>query len=292
MTPFITIFTPAYNRAYTLPRTYESLKNQKCKDFIWLVVDDGSTDNTAELIKKWQKEDNGFEIRYIYKKNGGMHTAHNTAYENIDTELNICIDSDDALAENAIELIHKNWNNTDKNKYAGLLGLDADFDGKIIGKGFPKDLSETTLGDYYSNGGFGDKKLVLRTDIVKKYPKYPVFENEKLVPLGILYSAIDRDYKLCIIDDVLCNVEYMADGSTKNMFRQYYKNPNGFRYSRIFLMPDKRSFKKKIILYSHYIAESLLSKKPIFKDALDKGITLFSLPFGLGLYFLILIRNK
>ena len=83
--PFLTVFTPAYNRAYTLPRTYESMKQQKNTDFIWLIVDDGSSDNTAELVKQWQQEENDFEIQYVYKENGGMHTAHNTAYALIDT---------------------------------------------------------------------------------------------------------------------------------------------------------------------------------------------------------------
>ena len=93
--PILTIFTPAYNRAHTLPRTYDSLCGQSCKNFIWLIIDDGSTDNTAELVRDWQNCDNGFEIQYIYKENGGMHTAHNAAYANIRTELNTCIDSDD-----------------------------------------------------------------------------------------------------------------------------------------------------------------------------------------------------
>ena len=107
--PTLTVFTPAYNRAHTLPRTYESLCRQKCKQFIWMIIDDGSTDNTAELVKGWQSRSNGFPIRYIYKENGGMHTAHNTAYANIDTELNVCIDSDDMLADNAVELILNKW---------------------------------------------------------------------------------------------------------------------------------------------------------------------------------------
>ena len=89
----LTVFTPAYNRAHTLPRTYESLCNQKCKDFCWLIIDDGSTDDTEQLVKGWMEKDNGFEIQYIYKENGGMHTAHNTAYENITTELNGCFES-------------------------------------------------------------------------------------------------------------------------------------------------------------------------------------------------------
>ena len=139
----LTVFTPAYNRAHTLPRTYESLCQQKCKDFIWLIVDDGSQDNTAELVRLWQARDNGFEIRYIYKENGGMHTAHNTAYEHIDTELNTCIDSDDKLAPDAVEKILRKWDQVKDQGYAGIIGLDADFEGKIIGKGKHEDLLET-----------------------------------------------------------------------------------------------------------------------------------------------------
>ena len=180
----LTVFTPAYNRAHTLPRTYESLCQQKCKDFIWLIVDDGSQDNTAELIRQWQARDNGFEIRYIYKENGGMHTAHNTAYEHIDTELNTCIDSDDKLAPDAVEKILRKWDQVKDQGYAGIIGLDADFEGKIIGKGFPEGLTETTVVGYYAAGGSGDKKLVYRTDIINQYPPYPVFEGEKYVSLA------------------------------------------------------------------------------------------------------------
>ena len=84
----LTVFTPAYNRAHTLHRCYESLCRQKCKQFKWLIIDDGSSDNTKELVESWLKEDSGFEIIYHYKENGGMHTAHNAAYQLIDTELN------------------------------------------------------------------------------------------------------------------------------------------------------------------------------------------------------------
>ena len=139
----LTVFTPAYNRAHTLSRTYKSMLRQDCKDFVWLIVDDGSTDNTAELVREWQSRDNGFEIRYIYKENGGMHTAHNTAYANIDTELNTCIDSDDALADGAVRKILEKWNEVRGLGYAGIMGLDADMNtGKVIGCGFPEDLTE------------------------------------------------------------------------------------------------------------------------------------------------------
>ena len=171
----LTIFTPAYNRAHTLPRTYEILQKQECKDFIWLIVDDGSTDGTADLVKSWQKEENGFEIQYIYKENGGMHTAHNTAYENICTELNVCIDSDDKMAPGAIGKIKQTWEKVREKGYAGLIALDADFSGNVIGKGFPDGMRDTTLGGYYAAGGLGDKKLIYRTDVINSVPPYPVF---------------------------------------------------------------------------------------------------------------------
>lgn len=290
--PFLTVFTPAYNRAYTLPRTYESLKQQKNTDFVWLVVDDGSSDDTAQLVKRWQEEENGFEIRYVYKENGGMHTAHNTAYEHMDTELNVCIDSDDALAPDAVQIIADAWNRVRHQGYAGLLGLDAEFDGKVIGAGFPQDLTETTLGEYYRKGGRGDKKLVLRTDVVRQYPPYPTFDGEKFVPLGSLYTMIDKDYKLSVVDAVLCLVEYMPDGSTQNMIRQYYRNPNGFRYGRLVSLSAPQTFKNKMKLYIHYAAESVLAGKPILKDAPSKILGLVSAPFGAVLAWTIRRKCK
>ena len=184
----LTVFTPAYNRAYSIHLCYESLLRQTCKDFVWLVVDDGSEDETADLIKEWQKRDNGFEIKYVYKKNGGMHTAHNTAYENIDTLLNVCIDSDDYMTDDAVEKIVSFWQKYGSEKYAGIIALDCTKDGEIIGSHLEHDRKDTTLSGFYSRGGKGDKKLIYRTDVMKKYPPYPVFEGEKYVSLAYKYS--------------------------------------------------------------------------------------------------------
>ena len=290
--PFLTVFTPAYNRAYTLPRTYESMKQQRNTDFIWLIVDDGSSDNTAELVKAWQAEENDFEIQYIYKENGGMHTAHNTAYAMIDTELNTCVDSDDALAPDAVQIIFDAWQKVKDKGYAGLLALDSEFGGKLIGKGFPEGLTETTLGAYYRNGGSGDKKLILRTDVVRQYPPYPTFEGERFVPLGNLYTMIDRDYKLSVLDEVVCLVEYMPDSSTNNMIRQYYRNPNGFRYGRLVSLTEQLTAKRKLKVYIHYAAESILAGKPILKDAPSKPLALMSIPFGAALSLYIKFRCR
>lgn len=289
--PTLTVFTPAYNRAHTLGRTYESLLNQKCKDFIWLIVDDGSTDCTANLVRSWQKKNNGFEIQYIYKENGGMHTAHNTAYANISTELNVCIDSDDCMAENAISIIISKWNEVRDKGYAGLIGLDADFDGIVIGEGFKKSLYETTLTGYYAAGGKGDKKLVYRTDVIKAYPEYPVFDGEKYVALAYKYRLIDQDYELAVLPEVLCNVEYQADGSSGTMWKQYLTNPKGFAFWRKVCMQYPESKKRLLVDCIHYCSSSIISKNSKYIcESPKKVLTVLCTPAGWVVT--VLIRKK
>ena len=286
MTAFLTVFTPAYNRAGTIKRTYQSLLNQDNKDFIWLVIDDGSVDNTGELVKGWMKEDNGFEIQYIYKQNGGMHTAHNTAYENIHTELNVCIDSDDALAPGAVSSIYHKWQEVKDKGYAGLIGLDANMNtGEVIGTGFPEGMKETTLTGFYAAGGKGDKKLVYRTDVINKYPAYPVFEGEKYVALAYKYRLIDQDYKLAVLNKVLCNVEYQPDGSSATMYQQYVKNPKGFAFWRKVCMQYPESKKRLLIDCMHYVAESKLAgNKHYIQESPRKVLTALMVPAGKLLY--------
>lgn len=281
----LTVFTPAYNRAHTLPRTYKSLLQQECKDFIWLIVDDGSTDNTADLVKEWQQKENGFEIQYIYKKNGGMHTAHNVAYGNIHTELNICIDSDDCIAPGAVLKIKNVWENVRKQNYAGLIGLDADMNtGKVIGKGFPADMTETTLSGYYASGGAGDKKLVYRTDVINSVPPYPVFEGEKYVGLVYKYTLVDQKYKLAVLNEVLCDVEYQADGSSGTMFRQYLKNPKGFAFLRKINMQYPQSKKRLIMECIHYCSSSQIAhNRNYIKESPKKLLTVLCTPIGWAL---------
>lgn len=290
--PLITVFTPAYNRAYTLHLCYESLLRQTSKNFKWLIIDDGSTDNTRELVNSWIKKDNGFQIVYIYKENGGMHTAHNTAYENIDTELNVCIDSDDYMTDDAIEKIVDKWNTYKNEKYAGIVALDIYNNGEIIGKKLPNQQS-IKLCDYYSNGGKGDKKLIYRTEVINKYPQYPVFEGEKYVSLGYKYLLIDQDYDLLIMNEPVCVVEYMEDGSSRNMYKQYLKNPKGFAFLRKVHMKYDKTFKRKFITCVHYVSSSFISKnKSFIKESPSKLMTVLAIPFGFILYRLIIFKCK
>lgn len=289
----LTIFTPAYNRAHTLPRTYESLQKQDCKDFIWLIVDDGSTDNTGDLIKSWQEEKNDFEIQYIYKENGGMHTAHNVAYENIHTELNVCIDSDDRMSSGAVGKIKKVWEKVRDKGYAGIIALDSDFDGNIIGKGFPDDMTETTVGGYYASGGSGDKKLIYCTEIINSVPPYPVFSGEKYVGLVYKYTLVDQRYKMFVLNEIVCEVEYQVDGSTGTMWKQYLKNPNGFAFLRKVAMQYPTS---KVRLFKdciHYCSSSQIAKnKHYIEESPRKILTILCTPFGWILTRIIKRRSK
>ena len=290
---FLTIFTPAYNRAHTLIRTYDSLCAQDCKDFIWLIIDDGSIDNTASLIKSWSSKENGFKIQYIYKENGGMHTAHNTAYENIHTELNVCIDSDDRLALGAVKKIKNTWEKVKDKGYAGLIALDSDFSGNIIGKGFPEGMFETTLGGYYASGGTGDKKLIYRTEIIKSVPPYPVFPGEKYVGLVYKYTLIDQKYKLYVLNDVICEVEYQADGSSGTMWNQYLKNPKGFAFLRKIAMQYPTSKRRLIKDCIHYCSSSQIAEnKHYIKESPQKLLTILCTPLGWMLTYKIRKKAK
>lgn len=289
----LTIFTPTYNRAHTISRTYESMRKQTCQDFVWLIVDDGSEDGTRSLVEQWISDNNDFKIKYIYKENGGMHTAHNVAYENIDTELNMCIDSDDCLAANAVEKIYAKWNEIKAGNYAGIIGLDADMEGNIIGTDFPENLQETTLMGYYAKGGKGDKKLVYRTAIIKKYPEYPVFEGEKYFGLNYKYRLIDQDYKMAVLNAVLCNVEYQQDGSSATMWKQYLRNPKGFATLRILYLKYTVSNKRAFIDAAHYVSSSLIAKDWKFlKKSPKKGITLCAIPVGVILTYVTRVKGK
>ncbi|SCH20374.1 MULTISPECIES: glycosyltransferase family 2 protein [unclassified Romboutsia] len=288
----LTVFTPTYNRGYILHRCYESLKKQTCKDFKWLIVDDGSIDNTKELVDSWIKNDNGFEINYVYKENGGMHTAHNKAYELIDTELNVCIDSDDFMPDDSVEIITSFWKRNGSNKYSGIASLDNYKNGDIVGDKFPNKKS-MRLCDFYINGGTGDKNLIYRTDIMKKYPPYPEFEGEKFVPLDYKYLLADQEYELLILNKPTCTVEYLEDGSSRNIFKQYYKNPKGFAFMRKVHMKYDKKIKHRFKSSIHYVSSSIIMKN---KDALNESpqkiLTILAYPFGVLLYWLIRIKNR
>ena len=288
----LTVFTPAYNRAHTIGRTYESLCRQTNKDFCWLVVDDGSSDNTRQLVEEWIAEGK-IPIRYIYQKNQGMHGAHNTAYRNIETPLNTCIDSDDYMPDDAVENIITFWREHGSDDVAGIIGLDVTEDGKVIGTRFPEGMAKTTLQGFYQSGGRGDKKLVYRTDVIKRYPEYPLFEGERYVGLAYKYMLIDQDYELITLNEPLVVVEYQQDGSSFNMFKQYWNNPRGFAFFRKAEMVTTKSLKRKIKVCTHYVSSSIISRNWHFvQESPEKLLTFLCIPSGIALYSLIRYKVK
>lgn len=291
--PLLTIFTPTYNRAYILHRCYESLKRQSCKDFIWLIADDGSTDNTRQMVQNWQAQNNGFTIKYLYQENQGMHGAHNLAYDHIDTELNTCIDSDDYMPDEAVEKIINFWKSCNKDQsIAGFLALDAYENGEIIGTRFPENIMSATYYDYYYNFGVkGDKKFILRSELAKRYP-YPLFKGEKYVNLATKYSLLDIDFKFLNLNTVVCIVNYLEDGSTLNMFRQYVNNPKGFAYSRRICMAlPYTGIKFRFLQAVHYTSSCIISKDRLWlANSPRKGLTVLALPAGILLYSYIKIK--
>lgn len=290
----LTVFTPAYNRAYCLEELYKSLLRQSNKDFVWLIIDDGSTDNTKELVQKWSKSTKDFEIKYYYKENGGMHTAHNSAYELIDTELNVCIDSDDYMTDNAVELIINAWKQCDKrNQYAGIIALDIDNQGNVIGTDLSALDDIAHIRDFYLNGGRGDKKFIYRTDLITACPPYPVFEGEKYVSLAYKYSMLDDKYKMIVLNEAVCVVEYRNDGSSLNMWRQYIKNPKGFAFIRLEDMKRAKNIKSLYRNAIHYVSSSIFSKDINFiKRSPKKIATIIAIIPGILLNIIIRIKCK
>ena len=281
----LTIFTPAYNRAHTIGRTYESLCRQTCKDFEWLVIDDGSTDNTKELVAGWMKE-NKIPIRYIYQENQGMHGAHNTAYKNIHTELNTCIDSDDWMPDDAVEKIVNTWKKEGNLNLSGLVGLDIGENGSVIGTKFPEGQKTIKVGKFYEQGGKGDKKLVYRTDIINSVPEYPIFEGERYLGLAYKYLIVEEKYEMLVVDYPLVVVDYQQDGSSYSMYRQYWNNPKGWMFYRKFEMDHACSYKRKLKLSIHYIASCIRAKRVwCILDNSQPILTLILLPVGVAFYY-------
>lgn len=283
----LTVFTPTYNRAYCLPQLYHSLCAQTDKNFTWLVIDDGSVDETKKLVESWIK-DGQIVIQYCYKENGGMHSGHNKAYELVETPFNVCIDSDDYMPMDAVEIILEQIIDLPDDCY-GLVGLDGAPNGRLIGTAFPDDLEYAKLSDVYTVYGVkGDKKLVLKTELVKQFPPYPTFEYERFVPLGILYLMMDQQYKLKLINQVLCVVEYQEDGSTKNILKQYRRHPNGFAYSRVITINLSKNMKEQIKNAIHLVSSAIFAKniKWLFKSRRTL-LVLIVIPIGLLLNMFI-----
>ena len=211
-----TVFTPAYNRAYTLPRAYESLRAQTFRDFEWLIVDDGSKDNTRELVESWQAK-NEFPIRYIYQQNQGKPAGSNRATQEAQGELLLTLDSDDAALPHALERLKYYWDTIpvdQKHKFSAVSGLCQDQNGNLIGDKFPQDIMDTDTVELTFNYTIdGDKFGFQRTDVLKEFPfRTSPVPNPRFNCQGLTYLELSRKYKTRFVNEVLM-VYYVDNGS-------------------------------------------------------------------------------
>lgn len=221
----ITVFTPAYNRANLMPIAYKSLCKQTCKNFEWLIVDDGSTDNTEEVVNGFIQEGKT-PIRYVKKTNGGKHTAINRGLKEAKGELFLILDSDDSLPFDAVENILFEYEKVrGKSDLAGVCGLMAHHDGTLIGSGFPKDgMYVSSIDLRHQSGVTGDLMEVWKTDVIREYP-FPVVDGERFCPEVLVWNRIALKYKLYCFNKVVYYRDYLDGGLTDNIVRIRMKSP-------------------------------------------------------------------
>ena len=280
--PIVTVFTPTYNRGYILPALYKSLKQQTCSLFEWIVVDDGSTDNTEEIVLQWKQEEDIFSIIYVKTNNGGKHRAINRGTQLAKGKLFFIVDSDDYLADNAIErLIY--WENTitDKSAFAGVCCNRICFDGTLMGKTF----SGQSIDCYYHKrkkyGIEGDKAEAYYTSLLRQYP-FPTFENETFLNEGVVWNRISKaGYALRYFNEGLYFAEYREDGLTHHIREKMRENIQGtlLALKESFFLQERLIDRARVgSLYFYYGRKNRLNFSN-FRQNLQLTLTMFCFLF-------------
>lgn len=267
----LTILTPTYNRSDCLPKLYRSLKNQDNRDFLWMIVDDGSKDETEALVQSWIKE-GAVSIRWIGKENGGKHTALNAGIARIQTELTFIVDSDDWLPEDAVStILHYYRLYPRDNTLCGYSFLRFYPDGRVNEAFFPKEGERNTYVNVRINGGIGgDKAEVFFTEILKRYP-FPVFEGEKFLPEDLVWVQMSGPYEMIHINRCIYISDYLEGGLTRSGKRMKLKSPRGMMArSCVYLKDPAVNLKTKLkmaLLYNVYRQAA----KPLTKQEKEEG---------------------
>lgn len=222
----IAIFTPTYNRAYILENLYNSLLRQTIKDFYWLIIDDGSTDNTEDMVKGWIS-DSKIHIEYYKIKNSGKAAAMNFALDIIKGKLFFGVDSDDYLKDDAIEKIIRCYDNLDKDMIGMLAGMQNFRTNEPVTRYKGKKHRGKVKEVYDIKEISGDAALIYKTEIVKKY-RFPVFEGEKFVPESYFWDLLDQEGDIYILKEYICMVDYLEDGYTHKIKKVIFENPEGY----------------------------------------------------------------
>ncbi|MBP5384623.1 MAG: glycosyltransferase family 2 protein [Lachnospiraceae bacterium] len=275
----LTIFTPTYNRRDLLGRAYESLLKQTCRDFVWLIVDDGSSDDTGSLVAQWIREDR-IRIRYEYCENGGKMRAHNRGAKLCETEWFLCRDSDDILVPTAVEQIYACADAVGSKRVAGIVAHKGKSETETLyGSDFPVNGYSTLYG-LYLKGFRGETTLVYKTAILRAFP-FPEIEGEKYVPEDYIYDKIDQEHVLYVLPRIITVCELVSAGYTDSLKDLKEKNPQAW-----YLYYEQRARITPVSLLKwkylgFYIRYAKRCHKPLFRGALISPIfVLTGYPFA------------
>ncbi len=292
----LTVFTPAYNRAELLKRCYESMKRQTNQEFVWMIIDDGSTDGTQRLVQQWLQEGQSFSLVYHYKENGGLHTAYNEAIAHIRTPLCVCIDSDDFMPDDAVERILSFWQAYGSDEYAGIVGLDYCLDGSVIGDRLPEQKSVNLIDLFTGRYPIvnGDRTNVVRTQLYRKYAPMKVFPGEKNFNPHYMHLQISREYDFLVLNENLRFVEYQPGGMTDSILYQYRNSPNSFAEIRkLYLSFPGTTLRFRLRHSIHLVSSCTLAGDPFraFRESQSKLLTAIALLPGLLLAGYICLKT-
>lgn len=267
----ITIFTPTFNRAYTLPRLFESLKNQTFKNFEWLIVDDGSKDETEELVSGFISE-NQLNITYIKQENKGKHFAINNGLRLAKGDFFLNIDSDDYLLENAVSEIESLSRLVESEEFAGFSFIH--FAENINYN--PTDYGNKTWKkpEQYAWNHRGEMMFCLKTKVYQKFP-FPEFDGEKFCPESLVLRRIENKYKILYTDKVLVRGDYLEDGLSIKFHKLLQENPHGALLNYKERIEASPHIESKLFLARNYYEIAWRSKKTTMKEKF------FNLPIGL-----------
>lgn len=229
----LSIFTPTYNRAYTLPKLFESLCCQTSKDFEWLIIDDGSTDETEELIENYKLQianyhtaQGSFPIRYFKQENGGKHRAINRGLKEAHGDLFFIVDSDDSLTPDAVEWINKEYEGIkDDSRFAGLSGIRIHPNGEKIGGGTDFGIIDSNaieIRDKYRIEG--DLAEVFKTEVFRQF-LFPEFPGEQFCPEALVWFRIAQHYQLRFVHHGIYVCDYLPDGLSAKIVKIRYRSP-------------------------------------------------------------------
>lgn len=292
---YFTVFTPTYNRAYILGQAYESLVNQTFQDFRWLVVDDGSRDNTEELVEKW-KQEGLLNIVYIKQENMGRFGAYNTAIPYFEGELFAFLDSDDQLKENALEELKNAWEGRDK-KYQpepiGIIFYMENKEGKIHGNALPDvycDYLTNIRGKYRVEG---DKGMAYDRKIIEKF-SYPLFPGEKFIGDDIIFNRMSKAGGMVILGKALYLRDYPEDSLTKNIASVHYHSPRGMAfYYKEKMQYYQGYFIRKLNCAMKYVSFSKIAGQKIYTEDLGLVRTCLVLFMYIpGMIYSVLLKNR